>query len=77
MAKLGRPREYTKEGARRSHRESVKKYSKNNYEVLTVLVPIGLNEKIKECVKTGGIKSKRQFVINAIEEYIKKILNIS
>lgn len=48
------------------------KWDKANYERLQTTVPKGLNVEIEEAAKRQGYPSKRAFIIDAIQEAIKR-----
>lgn len=44
------------------------KYNANNYDRISVVVPIGEKEKIAEFAKSHGYKSTNDFIVTAIKE---------
>lgn len=69
--KMGRPRKYTPEEAKKVRNKQHNAYKKANYERLVEDVPIGTRERLKEASAKEKI-TKRQYVISALEERLKK-----
>lgn len=69
--KMGRPPKYTPEEAKRARNKQHNAYSKATYERLSEYVPKGMVLRLKNASEKEGI-SKRQYVITALEERLKK-----
>ncbi len=72
-ARMGRPPKYSKKEAIKVRAKQHNEWAKNAYEKMTYSMPMGTRQKIERVAKIKGI-SKRQVVIEALEEYFQKTL---
>lgn len=69
--KMGRPRKYTTEEAKRARNKQHYEYAKSTYERLVEDVPKGTIQRLKDASAKENT-SKRQYVISALEERLQK-----
>lgn len=55
-----------------SQKKATMKWEAQNYEQIKFTVPKGFKARLKESVKRTGAKSQRSFIIQALEEAMKK-----
>ena len=56
----------------KSQRKATEKWEAKNYEQIRFTVPKGFKARLQESVKRTGAKSQRAFIIQALEEAMKK-----
>ena len=74
--KMGRPRKYTREQARKAKNKQINYYIKTTYEKLQENVPIGTNQRLKDASAFEGM-SKRAYLLSAIENRLEITEKIS
>ena len=72
--KMGRPRKYTKEEAKKARTRQHYAYARSAYERLVEDVPKGTIQRLKDASAKENT-SKRQYVISALEERLQKTEN--
>ena len=55
-----------------SQKKATMKWEAQNYEQIRFTVPKGFKARLQESVKRTGAKSQRAFIIQALEEAMKK-----
>lgn len=69
---MGRPKIYkTADEAKKAVIKQRKRWNDENYKTLGVLIPIELSEKLDRYVFENGYPSKRQAVIEILENAVK------
>ncbi len=55
-----------------AHNKATQKYIKNNYDEIKIRIPKGMKDEYKAMAEASG-KSLNQFIIDAVEDYGKKV----